>query len=155
GLDLLKQGDLAKASVEFRSAIQLKPGLTEAEYSLGTVLEQQQNLSGAADQYRDVADRDPKNVDARVHLARILLASNQLDTAKRYADEAFALAQDNAGVLALESAVSLKLGDTFNAVKYGTGALSIDPTNQDALLSLAAERLAAQDPKRALSYLDQ
>ena len=151
----MKQGDLVKANVEFRQAIQLKADFVPAIYALATVLEQQANFDGALNQFRNAAERDPKQVDARVHLSRLLLAGNQLDTALRYADEAYALAESNPDVLALKAAIALRLDNRFDAVRYGEAALAAKPGHLDALMVLAAERMKGGDPRAALDRLNQ
>jgi len=155
GVALVAQGDLVKASVELRQALQLKGDLVPAKYVLGTVLERQSQFETAAAAFREVAEQDPKHVDARVHLGRILVAANQLDAAQKSADEAYALNANNTEVLALKAAVAFKLGNRFDAIKFGEAALSVAPDNIDALMVLAAERLAASDPKGALQFIDK
>ena len=155
GLELVSKGDLVKAGLEFRQALKLKADLVPAMFQLATVLEEQRQFQSALTTFRDVADRDPKHVEARVHLARLLLAANQLDDALKYADQAYALAPGDASVLAVKAGVALKLDNRFDAIKFGQAALSVEPDNLEALMVLAAERLSAKDPKGALEYLDK
>ena len=155
GKQLADQGQLDKAALEYRNALQLKPDLVPAIYALGVIAEKKGDYKSAMGSFRDVADRDVKNVDARVHLGQMLVAAGQLDSALKYADEAYALAPERPDVLALKAAVALKLGDAKSAVDYAQSALKAAPGDLNALMVLAAERLKAKDPKAALAFLDQ
>ena len=155
GKQLLDQGQLDKAALEYRNALQLKPDLVPAIYALGEIAEKKGDIKSAMGSYRDVADRDLKNVDARVHLGQMLVAAGQMDAAVKYADEAYALAPERADVLSLKAAVALKLGDAKSAVDFAQSALKAAPGDANALMVLAAERLKANDPKAALAFLDQ
>ena len=59
----------------------------------------------------------------------------------------------NADLHALKAAASLRLNDRTGAVNEAHVALAHDPTNADALMVLAGDRLAAGDAKAALSLL--
>ena len=56
-------------------------------------------------------------------------------------------------MLAVKAAISLKLDNRGDAVRFADAALKVDPTNIDALAVRAGERLAANDPKGALEFL--
>ena len=142
-----------KASLEFRNALKIQEGFVPALYSLGLAQEQMNRPEDAAKLFFAVTERAPEHVDARVHLATILLAYGQTDQALKFADEAYALAPSDAKVLALKAAVALKLDNRGDAHRFADAALEIDPKNIDALTVHAAERLVAGDPKGALSFL--
>lgn len=154
GLDLAKQGDPLKASLEFRNALKLKEGFVPALYALGKLEHDRREYQRAARLFVRVADQAPEHVEARIRLARILLLSGQLDEALKYADQAYALARNNAEVLVLKAAIALKLGNNDDAVRFADAVLDKEPENFDALIVRASERLAAQDPTGALVFLD-
>ena len=56
-------------------------------------------------------------------------------------------------MLALKAIVAYRLKDNDTAVRDAQAALKIEPGNVDALVVLAADRLANNDPKAALQYL--
>ena len=155
GQELLAKGQLDKAALEFRNALNLKADMVPAIYALADIAERKGDFQSAVSSYRSVAEHDPKNVEARVHLGRILVAGGQLDVASKYADEAYALAPKEADVLSLKGTVALKLGDPTKAVEFAQEALKVAPGTLEALMVLAAERMKAGDPKAALVYLDQ
>ena len=57
----------------------------------------------------------------------------------------------NADLHALKAAISYKLDDHAEATREAQTALELDPTNADALMVLAIDRLAKGDAKGALS----
>ena len=54
---------------------------------------------------------------------------------------------ENANVLALKAVISYKLKDNTSAVREAQEALKIDPGNVDAMMVLAADRMANGDRK--------
>src|ERR1700761_2557031 len=66
GKALYASGDIVKASLEFKNALQINPASTEPRYYLGLIAEKQHDLNTAAAAFIRVADDDPKNFDAHV-----------------------------------------------------------------------------------------
>lgn len=155
GLEYVEKGDLVKASLEFRNALKLDANFVDALFALGKVEEQQQNFAGAVRLFISVAEHQADHVEARLHLSYILLAAGQVDIAKKYADEAYALDNTDPGALIAQAAVKLKLGDNAGAVEFANEALKNDPESVDALMVLASERLIKSDAKGALALLDK
>ena len=155
GVELLAKGDPVKASLEFRNALKLKQDFVPALYSLGDAEQRQGHFDSAAQLYYNVTQLATDNVDARVGLANILLLAGKLDDAKKYADQAYALTATDPRVLAIKAAVSLRLDNRGDAVRFANAALKADANNVDALMVLASERLLASDPKGALAFLDK
>jgi len=155
GMELLEQGDLVKARIEFQNALQIKGDMTQAWYGLALIAEKQGDWQKLFGLLNKVVDHDPKHLEAQLKLGRLLLASGQLDKALAASDATLALAKDNAAVLALRAAVLYKLEDKPAALEQANAALAIDPDNIDALVVLATERLAANDADKAIAYLDR
>lgn len=155
GLELVDQGEPAKARLEFRNALKLKEGFVLALYSLGRLEQSQNRHEQAARIFFRIAEQAPEHVEARVNLARILLLAGQLDEALKFADQAYALESANTDILVLKAAIALKLGNDGDAVRFADAVLVVEPDNFDALIVRAAERLAASDPKGALAFLDK
>ena len=149
------KGELVKAALEFRTALQIKDDLVPAIFALGQIAEQQGDLVTALRSYRDVAERELGNVSVRIRLARLLLAGGQLDEASKYVDEAYALDAPDPDVLALKAETELMVDNRSEAVRLADEALKIDPENLAALMVRAAERLKASAPEAALPFLDR
>jgi tetratricopeptide (TPR) repeat protein len=155
GVKFLSQGDLVRASLEFRNAIKAKPDFVLALYSLGTVAEQQGRFDDAAKLYMDTAERAPNHIEARVRLGYILAADGYLDDAEKFAIEAGKLSASNGDVLALKAVVAYARNKPGEAISLADAALARDPNNLHALTLRGSERLQASDPKGALAFLNR
>src|ERR1700742_2425644 len=75
GSRFLTAGNLEKARVEFRNALQIAPTDIEARYESGVVDEKLGNPREAAQFYQGAIDVDKDNIRARAALGRIYLFS--------------------------------------------------------------------------------
>ena len=98
-------------------------------------------------------DLNPKDVSARLKLGKLLLLAGSSDEALGLANAGIQLDDRNADLHALKAAVFLKLNKHAEATREAQTALSLDPTNADALMVLAVDRLGSGDAKGALSLL--
>ena len=155
GEELLKKGDLNKAQVEFKNALQIRNSMPNAWYGLAEIAERKGEWQQMFELMNKVLELDPKNLLAQVKVGQLLLASGKLDMALDASNKALALNKDDASALTLHAAVVLKLGDAKGAVENANLALAKDPGYVDALLVLATERLNADDSIKAIEYLDQ
>ena len=155
GETLLQQGKLVKASLEFKNALQIKNNMTKAWLGLAAIAERQADWPKLYGLLSKVVELDPKNLDARVKLGRLLLAAGQLDKAMEASKAALALNKDDESALTLRAAVLFKLDDKKGAVEQANAVLAKNPNNVDALVVLASERLVANDPAKAIEYLDR
>lgn len=155
GEALLQQGKLVKASLEFKNALQIKNNMTKAWLGLANIAERQADWKKLYGLLNKVVELDPKNIDARVKLGRLLLAAGQFDKALDQSKAALELNKDDESALTLRAAVLFKLDDKKGAVEQANAVLAKNPNNVDALVILASERLAANDPAKAVEYLDR
>ena len=155
GLELMAQGDLLKARIELQNALQIRPDLTAAWFALAQIAEQQGDWEKLFGLLNKVVDHDPQHLETQIKLGRMLLAAGRLDKALAASDLTFGMAPDNAEVLGLRAGVLYKLDDKVGAVAQANAALAISPTNIDALVVLATERLAANDAAKAIEFLDR
>lgn len=155
GNALLEKGELEKAKLEFRNALQINKKMVTALYGLAKVAEKQGEWQSLFDLLNKVLEMDPKNLEAQIKLGRLLLAAGQLDKALDASNKALALNKEDVSVLAFRAAVLLKLDDAKGAVENANLALAKDPQSVDALVVLATDRLNNGDAVKAIEYLDQ
>ena len=155
GMQLLEKGELIKANVEFRNALQLNRKLTKAIWGQVLVAEKQNKPRQQYKLLNAVLINEPQHIDALIKLGRLLLLANQLDKALEKSNLAIKIDKENLSVLSLQSAILLKLDNTSEAVKISKQILVKDPTYIDAIMILATERLGANDPANAIKYIDQ
>ena len=155
GMALLEKGELVKANVEFRNAIQLNRKLTKAIWGQVLIAEKQNNPRQQYKLLNAVLINKPDHLEALVKLSRLLLLSGQLDKALEKSDLSMRINNQDLTVLSLRAAVMLKLDDAPAAVKLAKQVLSKDPEYVDALVILATERLNKGDTTKAIEYLEQ
>ena len=155
GMKFLAQQDYVKASIEFKNALQIRKDLVGAWRGLSQIELHNRNFQAVVPILSTIVELDPKDVDTRLKLGHFLMAGNALDRALEQANAAFELDRNNPSVLAFRAAVLLKLQDRMGAKREAQAALDIDPNNAEAMIVLAAERMARDDLDGALAILDR
>jgi tetratricopeptide (TPR) repeat protein len=153
GSKFLAAHDYAKAAIEFRNAVNLKKDLLPAWHGLAESEEDMHNWGELVPALRAILDLDPKDQTTRLKLANLLLAGGAVTEAQRLANDSPEPDTNNATLLALKAVISYKLKNNDAAVRYAQAALKIEPGNVNALIVLAADRLANNDPNGALQLL--
>lgn len=154
GKSLYQQGDLVKAALEFKNALQINPVASEPQYYLGLIAEKQHNLGAAMDAFRKAADADGKNFDANLKAGQLVLMSGDADTAVSYADKVLVVAPNKPEGHALKAAALLLKNKTTEAEKEAKAALAIDPKNIDAAIVLAGKQVRESKPDQALALVE-
>jgi len=154
GAKLLSQHEYQKAGLQFRNAIALKKDLLPAWRGLAQVEEQQQHWAALVPILRTIVELDPKDVETKIKLARLMLDGGATDQATKVVSSIDG-GDSNPKVLVLKAAISYRHKDYTNAVQQAQAALKIDPANVDAMMILAANQLDNGDPKAALQILDR
>jgi Flp pilus assembly protein TadD len=154
GMKLFSEHDNAKAAIELRNAVRLKKDLIGAWKALAEIDEASRNWPGVVTDMRTIAELTPSDVSARLKLGKLLLLAGASDEALKLANAGIEMDNRNADLHALKAAISFKLDDRVEAVREAQAALELDPTNADALMVLAVDRLGRGDAKGALSVLE-
>lgn len=155
GMQLLEKGELVKANVEFRNAVQLNRKLTKAIWGQFLIAEKQNKPRRQYNLLSTVLINEPEHLEALVKLSRLLLLAGQLDKAIEKSDLSIKIDNQDLSVLSLRAAIMLKLEDAPAAVKLAKQVLEKDPLYIDALMILATERLAAGDASVAIEYINK
>ena len=154
GTKLLAAHDNQRAAIEFRNAIKLKKDLVPAWRGLAQIEELNHHWEGLIPILATIVELDPKDVETKLKLAKLLLAGGAADQALKLVNGLDAGDNGNANVLALKAVIFYKLKDNSGAVREAQAALKIDPGNVDAMIVLAADRMADGDAKAALQILN-
>lgn len=155
GMKLFEKGQLVKANVEFRNAVQLNRKLTKAIWGQFLVAEKQNNPQLQYKLLNVVLINEPNHLEALVKISRLLLLAGQMDKALEKSDMSMKINNQDLSVLSLRAAVMLKLDDAPAAIKLAKQVLIKDPEYIDALMILATERLTVGDATKAIDYLNQ
>ncbi len=153
GMKLLAAHENEKAGIEFRNALKLKKDLVPAWRGLAQTEEATQHWEGLVPALKSILELDPKDDGTRLKLAKLLLLGGAPDQSLKLVNDA-GDDTENAGMLALKAVIFYRLKDNSGAVREAQAALKLDPENVDALMVLAADRLASGDAKGALQILD-
>ncbi len=82
GKTLLAQGDLVKARLELKNAIQIDPKYAQAYYMLGKVELEDKNAQQAFGYFTKAVELDEGLLDAQVALGNLFLAARQIEKAR-------------------------------------------------------------------------
>src|ERR1035437_6195992 len=150
GMSYLEKQDYIKARIELRNALQKKPDMIAAWRALAKIDEHEKNWPSLAGSLRNIAELDPKDVDARVRLSKLFLLSNAVEQALKTTNEAIEIEPQNPRVLELKAVVLFRLRDAVGATQAAKKALEIDPNSADARVILASAKFLQGDSDGAL-----
>ena len=152
---LLKK-DYARASLEFRLAIQAAPDDAEPYYQLGMVQSAAGNPSQAVSCLRKAVELNPRHVAAQLKLAALLSSLNNqgaLEDAQKHAQAAAAAAPANLDALNTLALTDLRLGKLDETTAPLEQALQLLPGGLESSALLMRARLARGDTKGAEAAL--
>ena len=155
GLEYLEEGDVTKARLEFKNALQTKEDHVPTLLALLDIEEKAGNFQQITAVLQALTEHDSKNLEIQLKFGQLMLMAGQIERAIEISDTALAIDDGDPNALAFKGAVLLKLEDSSSAVRFAESALAIDPENIDGIAVMAAERLIAGDFQGAIEYLDR
>jgi Tfp pilus assembly protein PilF len=144
-------GKDAEGVAEYRKALELKPGLYEAELNAGMLLLRQKNPADALPLLADAVEQKPAEFQPRSYLAQAQLETGSLDAAEASYRRALELnPKSGASELGLARALARqeKLAD---AAPHFRSAAELDPALRDSLLELAGLYEKNHQPAEAIA----
>src|SRR6266581_5247108 len=154
GMALLQKGDDLNARVALTTSLTFNSGRIEAWRALAGIDERTKAFSSLFQDLRRIVELDRKDIDARLRLARIMVANNGNDAALKLLDGATEQDQSRPDLHALRATILLKANDPAGAVREAQQAITFEPGNLDANMVLASEQLSRGDVNGALQRLD-
>ena len=148
-------GNLDKASVEFRNALQIEPRSDDAFFFNGRVAERRGNLREAVDFYQAALDAQPTDIRARASLAKVFVLGGATQRALEVLSSGLLDHPDDPDLLAARAAANHQLKDDFEARADAERAVRIAPANENAIAVLAALALRAGDTARAVALVNE
>ena len=155
GLELLDQGEYAKAGLEFRNAIKFNEKLTSAWVGLSKVDERKPDWAAMNTSLTRALELDPNQFEPQLRMGKLLLIVGNIDKALVHINKANELNKDNSDALAARAAALLRLRDREGSRKDAERALAINTENVDAYAVLATDSLIDNDFKNALLFIDR
>jgi Tfp pilus assembly protein PilF len=153
GQTFLAAGNLEKARVEFRNALQIAPSDSEARLENGVVDEKLGNLREAAQFYQGAIDVNPDNVRARAALGRLYVLSGAPDKALEAVKPSLAKHPDDPSLLTVRAAAMVQLKDVSAALKDAERAVALAPESEDAVAVLAGIYKSQDQPAKSQALL--
>jgi tetratricopeptide (TPR) repeat protein len=153
GRHFLASGNLDKASVEFRNALQIEPHGAEALYLNGRVAEQRGNLREAVGYYQSALDVSPNDTRARAGLAKSFVLVGAPQRALDVIGPGLIDHPDDPDLLAARAAALHGIRDDVEARRDAERAVQAAPNNEDAIAVLAAILLKSGDAERAITLV--
>jgi Tfp pilus assembly protein PilF len=153
GHRFLAAGNLEKASVEFRNALQIEPRNVDAFYFNGQVAERRGNIREAVDYYQGAVDVQPTDDRARAALAKVYVLAGATQAALQVISPGLLNHPDNPDLLAARAAARHQLKDNGEAREDAERAVKLAPTNENAIAVLSALALRAGDEALAVSLV--
>lgn len=142
----LAAGDTARAAVEFRNVFRLDDDHEAARLAYAAMLRDAGDAKGALAQDQLAAQQHPDSLAAQRATAGLALELQDLETATRAADRAFALAPLDPDVRALKASIDYRRErDRPAAVAMARAVVAEAPGNVEARVVLVADRLEAKD----------
>ena len=153
GRQYLAAGNLDKASVEFRNALQIEPRSDEVLYLNGRVAERRGNAREAVEYYQSALDANPKDAAARAGLAKVFVLGGAAKRALEVISPGLLENPDDPDLLAARAAALHELNDDFEARQDAERAVKLSPGNENAISVLAALALRAGDTDSAITLV--
>lgn len=141
----------ADAIPEYKTALQLKPGLFEAELNLGICLLRVQDADAAIPYLKSAAGQRPKEFRPGFYLGQAMLDKGRYSEAEAAYTTALSL---DSGSAAAEAGLGLALareGKRADAGPHFRKAAALDPAYKDAWLQLAALYEENQEAAQAIA----
>ena len=155
GQELVAEGALDKAALEFRSALEQNEQHVPTHFALGLIHEEQGDPTAAFQQYRHIIDIAPTHFEARLKTARYYVVARALESAAIEIDALLQLNPVNADVQALTAKLAL-FEDRFEDAREALDkALELDPANVEALAGDVEYILRTGSARAALVRLDE
>lgn len=153
GQHYFSEGDFAKASIEFRNAMQIAPKDPAALIMAGRTAERLGRPRDAVGLYQTVVDSKPDNVEARENLGRLLALHGQPDRALTLIEPALAKHPNDASLLTVRAAARMELKNLPGALADINRALQLAPANEEAILLRAGMYRNAGDLDEAVALV--
>jgi tetratricopeptide (TPR) repeat protein len=153
GKQYLAAGNLDKAGVEFRNAMQIQPKDPDALFLNGRVAELRGDIRLAAGLYQAAIDARPEYEQARARLGKLYVFGGAPQRALEIIGPGILEHPDDPDLLAVRAAARHQLKDDANARADAERAVQLAPVNENAVGVLAALYEQAGDRSGAISLV--
>ena len=153
GMALIEKKDDLNARVQLTTALVYKSDKIEAWRALAGIEERLKSTRSVFQDLRRIVELDPKDIDSRIKLGRIMFENGAAEFALKLIDAGGDAAKPRADYHALRAAILMKTNDAAGGIREAQNAIAIEPGNIDAKLLLASEKLSRGDADGASQLL--
>jgi tetratricopeptide (TPR) repeat protein len=155
GVQLLADGEVDRALVEFRNVFRLNGDHTAARLAYAGVLRERGEVREAYGQYLRLVEQDPDSLEGRKEVAQLALSLGNLPDATTHANAAYRLSPADPDVRALKATVDYATDtDRPAAVEMAKAVLAEAPANVAAHMVVIADRVNAGEFPAALPLVE-
>ncbi|CBL47042.1 Hypothetical protein HDN1F_34590 [gamma proteobacterium HdN1] len=154
GLAALANGQSEKGLEALQKALKIAPSKTGLRATLAQYYLQKGDAKSAIDQLEKAIKQAPSELALRGQLVQIYLREKNLDAVKNQAAQIEKDFATNADGLAAAGSIYTQLGAVKQAKPALEKALSLEPTNPNALTAMVILELKGGDLKKARSYAE-
>lgn len=130
-------GDLEKAALEFKKAIQIKPGYADAYHNLAHTYQKMGKLKEAVTNYQQAIHYNPNLWQSYQNLAGLYLQQNNLELARENLEMAVKINPNSPNLRSNLGVIYFKTGEKIKAKEEFQKALSLDPNEEMARKALS------------------
>jgi len=154
GTSYLADGNLEKARISFKNALQINPENAEAKLKFAEVLERLDDYKGAYGQYLSVLEKDANNIVALERQGKILMMAGETDKALENAEKLLSSqGADFAPGLLLKAGALAKTNKVSEALKLAERVVKVDSKNLEAAVLLSSLYIRQTDYASAETQL--
>jgi tetratricopeptide (TPR) repeat protein len=154
GKTFYSQGELDKARVEFKNALQIDNQLADAYFHLALIDEKNQNWKGMFENLSQLVKLSPDHAEGHLKLGQLFLLSGQMDNAKAEVETLLKLNPNNADAYTLKGAILAKQGDRTGALAAADKALALAPDHVDAVSLKVVAYMGSKDFSSASAIVE-
>jgi tetratricopeptide (TPR) repeat protein len=159
GAAFVTEGNLDKARVEYRNALQIDPKNAAVMLELAKVEESQGDLQRASSGFQSAIEQSeegsPTQLEARANFGRMLVFAGLAERAREVVEPGLAVDPSHPQLLTVRAAARNKLGDTIGAFEDVEAALVKQPDSEEALALYASLWLVSSRQDKAIETLEQ
>jgi len=155
GTEYLAAGNVDKARVELRNAMQLAPNDAEVRYQSGRLAERLGNAREAAQFYQGAIDLAPDHAHARANLARLYLFAAAPERAIEILKPGLERTPKDVAMLVVRASARAQMRNVDGAFQDALTAHEVDPKDPDAISVLAGLCSSNGQPERAKALLEE
>ena len=153
--ELLEKGEIVKARLEVKNALQIDPKFAEAYSLLGAIEQRDGNFKGAFGAFGKAVELKPELLPAQLELGKLLLMSGAADKAMEKAEFVLGQEQANPDALMLRGSVLLVKKDFEAGIKIFEGLLQKGIKKPEIYLMLATARAQTNNLPQAEKTLQE